>query len=230
MRLIKTLFIASSFIAFNVKAQVKLGVQGGLNLSSPSVSGLADKNNASKPFFGVVAQFNMGGLYFRPSLNYLQNQVETVTSTVIPANPNILGSIASTQTTTLTRSVQNFEIPLDLVFPFKLKKGKLLLSVAPTLTVGFKAAQSGTVNITPQVTGGSPTATVVGNTNVNFGNNPLEIKKVDWGTRFGLGYQFSNGVQLNAAYKLGLTNTSNSSQNFKQHNVILTAAWFLFNK
>lgn len=232
-KIIKSLTVASVLLlSINANAQFKLGVQGGVNITSPTVSGLTKAENVSKPFFGIIAQIDLGGLYFRPSLNYLQNQANTVTTATIPAG-SLPGSIAQLQTTTITRSVKNVEIPLDLVLPIKLKSGnKFLISIAPTVTVGFKGNQNRSVSTTAAITGGSATTTTT-SSNLTFGNNnnPLEIKGVDWGSRFGLGYAFKGGLQLNAAYKLGFTDTDNNpNTTTKTNNVIVTLAYFLFKK
>jgi hypothetical protein len=211
-KIVKPLVILSFVLgSANLNAQVKLGVQGGVNISSPTVSGLANTKSIASPTFGIVALTNLGGgLMFRPSVNYLQN---------ITSATNSITTGGTTVTTITNLRVTNFEIPLDLVVPVKLKNGRLLLSAAPVITVGLKAQNSGSTQI------GS--ATPLPAPAISFGSNPLEIKKTDWGTRFGVGYEFKSGLQLNANYKLGLTNVSNTSSTQKNHNVLLTAAWFL---
>jgi hypothetical protein len=197
----------------SAKAQIKVGIQGGINISSPTVEGLKDKKNASSPTFGLVTQINIiPMLTFRPSVNYLQNAFSGSTTTTT-------GS--ATTTTDIEQEITNLEIPLDLVYPVKLKKGKLLLSAAPVLTIGLKGNQTTTVN----TAGISPVTN-----EIKFGNQTAELKKIDWASRFGVGYEFTNGMQLNAAYKLGLTNQSNNNNTLKNHNVIVTLAWYFINK
>ncbi len=206
-----TIIVSTTYIPAN--AQIKLGIQGGVNISSPTVEGLQDKKNAGSPTFGLVTQINiLPMLTFRPSINYLQNAFSGTTSTTT-------GS--TTMVTEVEQKVTNLEIPLDLVYPVRLRKGKLLLSAAPVLSIALKGSTTTNVN----------TAGVNPVTNeIKFGNQIAELKKLDWASRFGIGYEFNNGIQLNAAYKLGLTDQSNNSNQLKNHNVLLTLAWYFVNK
>ena len=210
-----TITLATSFFT-NANAQVRLGAQAGVILNSPTVTGLADKSNITTPTFGIIAEINAGPLLFRPSVNYLKNGFkDEIRST--------LGSITNVNTQTYT--FQNLEIPLDITLPVKLKSGKLLLSVAPVITVGLKG-EAREVNST-QVGTAAPSVNTL-NTVIQYGAANGEIKKTDWGTRFGLGYAFNNGLQINAAYKLGLTNLLNDyNDRYKAHHLMLTAAYFI---
>ena len=140
---------------------------------------------------------------------------------------DVYENITSTykETNVQTFSFQNLEIPLDITFPIKLKSGKILLSAAPVLTVGLKG-EAKEVNTT-QVGSAAPNEQSL-TAPLKFGSADGEIKKTDWGTRFGLGYAFNNGLQINAAYKLGLTNLTNSnSVSYKAHHVMFTVSYFL---
>jgi hypothetical protein len=204
-------------------AQVRVGVQAGATMSSPTVSGFTNIKNLTNditPSFGIVAQFNLGGLLaFRPSVNYLQNSFAfdqtAIKKALIPGNPDTLQQIA-------TGFRQNgIEIPLDLVLPVKMGKGKLLFSFAPVITIGLKG--DSVSKITP-----SPGTPFTVNNALNFGKDNFEIKKTGWGTRFGIGCQFKNGIQLNAAYHRGFTNLRNDAATVKNHYASLSLAWFLF--
>jgi hypothetical protein len=197
-------------------------VQAGATLTSPSLKGFTDVKNITRditPSIGIIAQFNMGLLNFRPSLNYLQNSYSfehsAIKKALLGGNPDTLQQIVNDYKQT------SFEIPLDLVLPVKLKKGKLLLSVAPVITVGIKADSVAKITQTP----GSP---ITVRNAINFGSNLFEIKKTDWGTRFGIGYQFNGGLQVNAAYRIGLTDIRNDATTSKNHYMTLSLAWFLF--
>ena len=219
MKKILTLLTFSATTSFftNVNAQVKLGVQAGVILNSPTVSGLANKENITAPTFGVIAEINAGPLLLRPSVNYLKTGFkETVQTTV--------GNTTVSDVKNYT--FQNLEIPLDITYPIKLKSGKILISAAPVITVGLKGEEQKVT--TAQVGTAAPNVQTL-NTAIKYGAANTEIKKTDWGTRFGLGYAFNNGLQLNAAYKIGLTNLSNANNNsFKANHLMLSAAYFLF--
>ena len=208
--------ITTSFFT-NANAQVRLGAQAGVILNSPSVSGLADKKNITTPTFGIIAEINAGPLLLRPSVNYLKTGFKQEIR-------NTLGSITNVNTQTYT--FQNLEIPLDITLPIKLKSGKLLISAAPVVTVGLKG-EAKEVN-SSQVGTAAPSVQTL-TTAIKYGAANSEIKKTEWGTRFGLGYAFNNGLQINAAYKLGLTNLINdNNDSYKAHHLMLTAAYFIF--
>jgi Outer membrane protein beta-barrel domain len=206
--------LAAIFLCNSVNAQFKLGVTGGVVLCTPDVSGITDKNNFSTPSFGIIAQADLGPVAFRPSINYLRNGYKTVLTSI-----NLPGLTTTTNNEVV---INNIEVPLDVVLPVKTKKGKLLISLAPTVTLGLNGKYTIENYLNNNLIGTSKG-------DVEFGEDAAEVKKVDWGSRLGIGYEFSNGLQLNAAYKLGMSNQSNqNNQTYKNHYVALSAAWFLF--
>jgi hypothetical protein len=211
-----TTTIAALTIAASSFGQIKLGVQAGVNSSSASIKGLSDVNSITAPKIGLITEFNlMQGLLFRPAINFEQFGNSQSSTSSLP------GSITTVATTT---KINALEIPLELTVPLKLGKGKLLLSAAPTATIALSGTATGSTTTTP--TGGSATTTNSTNA-VKFGNAAAELKQIDWGTRFGLGYAFNNGIQLNATYNVGLTNLSNvSGASQKTHNIGVTLAYF----
>jgi hypothetical protein len=200
---------------FAANAQFKLGVQGGIALNTPNVEGVTNKENLTKPTFGLVAQYDFGGFMFRPSVNYLQSGYSSSTSSTVAGITTATENIVKTN---------NLEIPLDLVLPLKMKKGRLLFSLSPVVTVGLKGTLES--NNTVTVGSGAPTTSSVTG-NLNYGSASGEIKKVDWGGRIGVGYEF-NKVQVNLNYKSGITNLSNNSNAYKNHYIGLTVSYFLF--
>ncbi len=208
------LILTAAFLCFaQIKAQVKLGVTAGVTVCTPNISGFTDLNNFSTPVAGLITQIDLGQIAFRPSLNYLRNGYKTTLATI-----NLPGITASENREVI---INNIEIPLDVMLPVKLKNGQLLLSFAPTVTYGLNGKYT-----LEQYLNGNNTATI--KSDVEFGEDANEIKKVDWGSRIGVGYEFNNGLQINAAYKLGLSNQSNqNNQTYKNHYVAITAAWYL---
>ncbi len=210
-----SLVLTTAFFCYSqLNAQVKLGVTAGVTVCTPKISGFTDINNFSTPVFGIITQIDLGQIAFRPSLNYLRNGYKTEIATL-----NLPGLSSSEYREVI---INNIEIPLDIMLPVKMNKGQLLLSFAPTVTLGL----NGKYTIS-QYLNGNNTATV--KSDVEFGEDASEIKKIDWGSRIGVGYEFKNGLQLNGAYKIGLSNQSNqNNQTYKNHYLALTAAWYLF--
>jgi Outer membrane protein beta-barrel domain len=205
-------------ISMSAKSQVRLGVQAGASINSPTVSGLG--NVATKKITtvspGIVFEVPMGPLSFRPSVNYLAGN--TTFQENIPAAGLIPATLQVDQIIT-----KNVQIPLDITLPIKAGKGKILIAVGPVVTIGLKAEVASTVSV---ASSGSTLST--GSAPLQFGNASSEIKKVDWGGRFGVGYRL-NKFDILAQYKLGFTNQLNGAgENLKNHIVSLTASWFLF--
>jgi Outer membrane protein beta-barrel domain len=214
---LKITMASALLISISAKAQIKLGVQAGINSSSATISGLSNLKNITAPKAGLITEFKlMQGLLFRPAINF--EQFGNIQNTITNLSGGITNTIAQTQ------KINAIEIPLELTVPLKLGKGKLLLSAAPTATIGLSGTNTGTN--TTQVGSGTAVVNPI-NSNINFGTATTELKKLDWGTRFGLGYQLSNGIQLNATYNVGLTNLSNaSSGSYKTHNLGVTIGYF----
>jgi Outer membrane protein beta-barrel domain len=217
--------IALATISSTQAQKLRVGIQGGVSLSNPnleSVSGIKnDVKGTLNPYGGLVFQVDLGLLKFRPSLNYSQYNVENVFQEIVP--PLIPGDPSTVINGETVVKTQNIDIPLDLVFPLKLKSGNsILFYAAPTITVGLKAEETTTFN--PSSGGASVETT----SDLDYGTDDFEIKKTDWGTRFGIGYELKNGIQLNLGYKLGLTDINNAGPSQKNNQVTLTASYFLF--
>ncbi len=203
-------------ISMSAKSQIRIGVQASASVNSPTVSGLSTsiKEKITTVSPGLVFDIPVTpGFNFRPSLNYL-----TLNGTI--AQANILPGINS-NTQTIS---QNLQIPLDLTFPIKAgKNSKILLMAGPVITIGL----DGTINRTTVNAGSGITVTNTSNPLI-FGNGSAQVKKVDWGSRFGLGYRYKK-LDLTAQYKFGFTDANNDPNiTSKQHIVSLTASWFLF--
>ncbi len=190
----KKIILSIAIIAISIaaKSQLKVGVQAGIIGASPNISGigasLKDKRNTVAP--GLVFEVPVvPGFNFRPSLNYLTTDITTSQLAITP------GVNANTQT--ISNSLQ---IPFDLTFPIKAgKKSKLLLMAGPVVTLGL----SGTVSTT-NINAISGLTTSTTSNNLSFGNGSAEVKGVDWGSRFGIGYRYGK-LDLTAQYKYGFT-------------------------
>jgi hypothetical protein len=219
MKKMKKLMLSFAVIVISISAnsQVRVGVQASASVNSPTVSGLpsALKDKVTTVAPGIVFEMPLGPLAFRPSVNYLPSA--TNLQQTIPAVGSTPAQLQNTQTIT-----KNVQIPLDFTLPIKAGKGKLLLAAGPIVTVGLSADV--TVNTT-NLASGAPVS--VANAPISFGNASGQLKKVEWGSRFGIGYRYKK-LDLLAQYKLGLTNVlNNTGQSQKNHIVSLTASWFL---
>lgn len=212
-------------ITTGIHAQFRLGVTGGVAFTGTSTKDYVKVERIASPTFGIIAQFKLGPLAFRPSFNFISQGFnytrEAIQRATAAGNPDTLTKIISEVKT------KNFEIPLDIVVPLKMKKGRLLFSFAPVITIGFK----GDSTVSGSQTAGS-SSTVINRINraIDFGDNSLQIKRTSWGTRFGIGYEFRSGLQFNAGYKVGLTNLNNDGTTTKYHHFTLGLAWFLFKR
>ncbi len=213
------LFFLTPALFTTVNAQIKLGINAGVvgNLPKLTPNGSIlftrfNVKNYTTPIFGIVAQFNAGPVAIRPALNYLRSGYTT---------ESLVSIFNSTSKTVNNLDISNIEVPLDVVYPVKLGKGNFLISAAPSITIGLK----GTI-ASQNFLNGSSTGTTSSSA-INFGNANGELKKIALGSRFGFGYEFANGLQINAAYKLDLTNLSNQSdEEYKNHHLAITAVWY----
>lgn len=216
----KLSIIALSFITINATAQIKLGVTGGTQITFAKTDFFTAEKAVATPTFGIVAQMNLGsGFMFRPNVNYIQDGLKNFESIRTQISP----SISELSETSTTIKMQSLQIPLDLVLGLKAGKGKFLLSAAPVVTIGLKAKYSETETITRT---GATTQTGTNSANLEFTGANAFFERVDWGTRFGLGYEFKNGLQLNAAYKAGLNDIATGSDSYKNNSIALTLSYF----
>jgi hypothetical protein len=212
--------IALTLISLNTNAQIKLGVTGGTQFTFTNTDLLTQAKSIASPTFGIVAQANLGsGLLFRPSVNYIQDGLKSFESITTPRGPGI------TQLNEIDTRVKinSLQIPLDVAFGIKAGTGKFLISLAPVVTIGLNSSFTSTE---VQTTTGLPTTTNNQSGNLDFSGNNQVFKRVDWGSRIGVGYELKNGLQLNAAYKAGLSDIAEGTDNYKTNSLSLTLSYF----
>jgi hypothetical protein len=221
----KLAVIVLLFTTKQVSAQVKFGVTAGTQINFTTTTFVDDVKKIATPTFGIVSQFNLGnGLMFRPSLNYVQDGFKSLESITTQ-----LGG-GRTQVTDLEENLKipSLQVPLDLVFGVKAGSGKFLMSVAPVLSIALKGKYE--MNETSTTTG-SPTQTFNIERDLEFSGINASLDRVDWGSKFGIGYQFKNGMQINAAYKAALKNVSaDNSEKLKNNSLSLSLSYFFINK
>jgi Outer membrane protein beta-barrel domain len=180
-----------SFISY---AQLSVGVQAGASMSVPNFSTLPNAKNVTFIQPGIIVDYRLGGLLsIRPSLNYLKSGFTTESITNIGSD--VYSTIQKFRT-------DNILVPIDLCVPIKVGSGKVILSAGPTLVFGL-GGNSETVSSKNSV------ATTTINTPIKFGSNAGEFKQINWGTNFGLGYSFGNGLDIRGIYNLALDDLQN---------------------
>ena len=205
-------FLLALLLSSSAIAQVEVGVTSAVLLNASTITGFNKYTPEITFSSGVIFKINKGLFMFRPGLNYLETGVGNVRP------------LTSTLEVVDRIKINNLELPLDVTFPVKIKKSKILFSVAPTFAL---AVGGRTISEVRNLTAGSqPLST---NTqNVKFGSGTNEIKRMDFGTKFGIGFEFSDGIQINAAIKTGFTNQSNiNNVVFKNNHIALSASWFI---
>jgi hypothetical protein len=186
-----------AFLSSNTQAQMRLGIQGGASIVQPSVTttstGAVTVKGVNFVQPGLIMDFQLANFFsFKPSLNYLRSGYTQTTP------------ITATLDSVLTNKIDNLYIPLDLCVPIKASKGKMFLTAGPTIVVGIGGNSSEAANV-------SGTATTPINKKIVFGNATGELKQINWGANFGLGYSWRKGLELKANYNAGVTNINNTS-------------------
>jgi Outer membrane protein beta-barrel domain len=208
-RLIAIALLCSATIASN--AQLSLGVQAGASMVIPNIALLPDAKNVTFIQPGIIADYKLGGLLsIRPSLNFLKGGFTEESITMI-------GGITSTNVDKIRTN--NLLIPIDLCVPIKAGPGRIVLSAGPTVVIGL----SGNAENTTTTAGVASTPI---NKSITFGNATGDIKQINWGTNFGLGYSFNNGIDIRGVYNLGLTDQFSGITNSKSNMTSLMLAYY----
>ena len=123
------------------------------------------------------------------------------------------------------------EIPVNLVAKFEAGPGKLFVGAGPYVSFGvagkLKRTFSGT-QLADLRAGDSIVADQLKDVeaDLKFGTNK-DLKSLDFGLNFLLGYQLTNGLSINGGYGLGLTGIKTDSASIK-NSVISVGLGFAF--
>jgi Outer membrane protein beta-barrel domain len=211
------------FTATNTSAQVKIGV----TLASNKSMVKTDLFNEGKPYvtlmYGITSQISLGkNFMFCPSLNIATSGVVNVQTTTIPLGTNI--TLVSDYSRIIAN--KNLQIPLEIAYDIKTKKGKVIIGLAPVFTLGLKSTFTETQTI--NITGQNKRDTSLSKPLYFNGANPT-FKRVEWGARFGLGYQFKSGLQLYASYKKGLNDIAVGTAKHTSNEFSIALSYFFIN-
>jgi Outer membrane protein beta-barrel domain len=205
IKMLSLCFLLSSFFSM---AQIKLGVQAGVNLSGSNKQASSLQKYNYAPKFGLVTEFKVGGNFlFRPGLNFSQFKSKSITQTAVSTLSIITDSISK---------INKLEIPLEFTFPIPLGSGKLLIGVAPAASLFFDAKYKTINTISTGGVAGNIISVTEKDDKIAFGKAVNELKNLALGAKIMLGYQLDNGLELNFDVNLGATNISNQSgSNYK---------------
>jgi Outer membrane protein beta-barrel domain len=208
-KLLPILFV--TLFTGQAKAQIGWGVSSAVLFNTSTLTGFDNKFPNITFSSGVIAKITKGGFMFRPGINYMQTGISNKRS------------LTSTTDLYDILNLKNLELPLDVTYPIKLKNSKILFSVAPTITLAI----GGTVKREVRNLSGAPLANGTVIQDINFGSGANEVKRLDVGTKFGIGYEMKDGIQINASLKYGFSNLSNAANSkFKTNHFALSASWF----
>lgn len=177
-------------------AQLSINPEAGLNISNASYKLDGDKQSTSSVLAykaGVVLDIGIAkGFYLQPGIFY------SVKGAQINYDLGILGSGH------VKSSVDYLEIPLNLAYRYELgNAGAVFAAAGPYIGIGMKGKNKAEVTV--------PTGIPSQETDVKFGDADDEVKKIDYGVNFGVGYISPVGLYLRVQYGLGLANLANAS-------------------
>ncbi|MFT4062230.1 MAG: porin family protein [Edaphocola sp.] len=154
---------------------------------------------------GVMIDFGLSkGFFFQPGVMFSIKGNKTTYS--------LLGVTTVTKTT-----IQNLEIPINLGYRCSFgKAGSAFATVGPYAGLGMSGkskAESGGVSIEGDIT---------------FGDDAGDVKKLDYGVNFGLGYATPMGIYIRGQYGMGLANLSNVDNATSQNRVWSVSVGYAF--
>ena len=81
------------------------------------------------------------------------------------------------------------EVPINLLVKFDTGAGKVFLGAGPYIAYGVAGKAAGET--------------------IKYGDGVMELKALDYGVNFQLGYELANGLSINGGYGLGLADINN---------------------
>lgn len=203
----KKVFVVAAFAAtiFAAKAQVKLGIQAGINAASFNdkfTSGNTTTTNKYKSKIGLTvgafADISISDvLVFRPGLNFIQKggkYSESQTFFGITTNYNA------------TRTSNYLELPLNVVYKIAVGSGNVFVGAGPSIGYGLSGKDK--VKSTSGNTTQEQSASIKfdGKNNNTANDNKSHLKALDFGGNFIAGYQLGNNIFAKLSYTIGFSN------------------------
>jgi hypothetical protein len=189
------------------------GIQGGTSVNIASV--LQDSFNYNKSFFSVypslVSSIHLGKVIsLHPSISY---------ASIGYRREEIVDSLL---TLFLTNKLNNIVTPVHISANLRAGKGRLFINLGPQVNIGI----NGRTTVDSIVSGLRKTVELP----FIFGNSSSEVKRLNLGSGFGLGY-WQKAFELKANY--GFLNDISKSNKFELDNVLINFSgtiYFLNNK
>ncbi len=190
-------------------SRITYGVKAGVTFPTFSTSG-DDFNGYSVK---SITSFYVGGivnipvhsmLSVQPGLTLIGKGSKLTSSTQLPAGADFY----------IQQTPLYLEVPVNLVASFEAGPGKVFVGAGPYLSFGIGGKIKAVTTLDGSVPAGAEGANF--NKDLKFGTNSSStsasdsknLKSLDFGLNFLLGYQLTNGLSINGGYGLGLTNIS----------------------
>ncbi len=228
------LSIAAMCISFAAMSQARLGIKGGLNLSTITVnnSGDVDKNQILPGFHaGLVADLPLVPriLSFQPGVFYSTKGSKLESGD--PNNPTITNPY-----TKISTNPSYIEVPLNFVGKLPLGGNtSLFAGIGPYVAFGvagknkvdFKTAANTTISTSTNIKWDDDTPFNSGDPNKGYD----KMKRFDWGGNLMLGAEINNFI-VSAQYGLGFgklrSGTDNSTDDKGKNRVLSFSVGYLF--
>ena len=194
----KSFWLLALFILpYSSFSQVKFGVQGGFTLSKVAMStSLSDLSLSYKlgPMMGIMAGVNLGESNFSlmQEINYVFKGAK------ITGTDNSIGSPVTVSGSQTTRYL---EFPLNILYYLPVGKGHFFFGGGPYGALGINGKNKFKYELSP--------APEVEDVAVEFGTEPSQLKRFDYGVHGLVGYKLGYGSYLKAYYSYGLAELSN---------------------
>ena len=215
-KILFTAVIATAF-SFTATSQSTFGFQVGGNLASVKYedgSGKKEVNDSRVgAIAGLIADFPMGPLSFRPEINFIQKGFKNT------SNESILGVDYKTEDKWRLNYV---EVPLNFVFNLPMGTGKVFFGLGPNFGLGLSGEAKSKLDIGSNTS--SKTVDVKFDGDKNATDAKIHLKRFDVGGNVLAGFQSDMGVTLNVGYTLGLSDIApndNSNSTLKNRGLTL---------
>jgi hypothetical protein len=186
-----------------VMAQAKFGIKmhytsAKLNASAYGISGNTTTIRGIDG--GVFAEFTKGPISFQPGI-VLTQKGGTGNFEYAATSTGYISTISDIK-------INYLEVPLNFLYNFQLKPGKVFFGVGPYLGYAL-SGKSNHYNSIYNNSGAFTESTT--SDDITFGSSANDIKAFDYGVNLQLGFIFNQGVELGFGTGLGMANLSNES-------------------
>jgi hypothetical protein len=200
-KIFSALALCAGTVVAVAQSDVKTGIEAGITstgIKSIEYNGAAagtksTYNNETGFYVGAIAHINASkGFSFQSGIKFVSTKAAEKLEVL--GTPNVVRG---------TVSMNQVEIPLNLVFRPAMSKNKCFQKLSMYFGPQIAVAVSGETNF--RLNGGANTKT-----KLEFGNGATQYKRLQTYWAGGIGYQFSKSLALNAAYHFGWSDIDNS--------------------